>query len=405
MAYEAEADERSSNVLHPPHREDKSSCRTKYQTKRTRTSLLCLHVADMDFLQWYSVGARSEHGRCTIGARSEHGRSTVEAQSMHDRSTVGARSEHGRSTLEAESKHSRSTVGARSEHGRSTTCVSQLTNVTDEPEWSHCMFLVCYEQEQFNHVAAKSFWELCDTSTTSTRPRSSGFDMSPCVHDTLLMGGSHNHFATKLKSNSLCENSHLVLMIVVRRFDKLKHILQQCSASKSMSEHAHSVMPERVEEALTTGKEFHEKCVNDVIDAAQKRQKCMTTTPSSYYLHIDLYTGTCACLSILKDEQSSRYHILASTFAASKLAWRSSGLHGWCETYFVNVETDFVLILNRWDNYSRTPSAPQLLSKPSSASSSSSSSSSATNFEIYAITDMIWSFASAASWNLFKPTT
>ena len=131
-------------------------------------------------------------------------------------------------------------------------------------------------------------------------PLAQGVMDSSC-HTALLMGVSNYHFGTKLTSNSLCENSGLVLMIVVRRFGKLKHILQQCRASASMSEHARSVRPDRLKEILTTGKDIHEHRVDDVIDAAQKGQKCGTTTPSSY-LHIDLYTGTCCWL---KDEQST----------------------------------------------------------------------------------------------------
>ena len=125
------------------------STRQSAQGRRCSVCMLPTWISYSDIL--------SEHGRSTVDAQSEHGRSTVGARSKHSRCTIGARSEHGRSTVEARSKQSQSTVGARSERGRSTTCLSQLTNVTDEPEWSHCIFLVCYEQEQFNHVAAKSF--------------------------------------------------------------------------------------------------------------------------------------------------------------------------------------------------------------------------------------------------------
>ena len=127
-------------------------------------------------------------------------------------------------------------------------------------------------------------------------------------------------------------------MDTVAREDKLKRVLQDCFASNVMSEHARSVIAERLYEALITGKVFHERSVTDAIDGHQTNQKYLTATPSACYLHIDLKTGTCSWLSILKDEKNVRYQILASTFAASKNAWRSSGVHGWCETYFNKLE-------------------------------------------------------------------
>ena len=164
-------------------------------------------------------------------------------------------------------------------------------------------------------------------------------------------------------------------------FDKLKRVLQQCSAPKSMSEHARSVISERLEEALTTGKEFHEQNVNNVVDGLQKIDECVITTlGSSYYLHIDLHTGTCSWLSILKGDQRTWFHILASTFAASKRAWRSSGLHGWCETYFIQMEHVVCFYFKM---------KGQLSSK-------SLCSSSPTHFEIYTLTNLICSFTKAA---------
>ena len=123
-------------------------------------------------------------------------------------------------------------------------------------------------------------------------------------------------------------------MDIVSCGDKLKRVLEYCFASEVISEHARSVITERLYDALSTGKAFHEQSVTDAIDVHHKNQKYLTATPNACYLHIDLKTGTCSWLTILKDEENVRYQILASTFAARKNAWRSSGVHGWCETHF-----------------------------------------------------------------------
>ena len=133
-------------------------------------------------------------------------------------------------------------------------------------------------------------------------------------------------------------------MDVVHGYDKLKRVLQLCNVSNFMSEYGCSVITERLKEALTSGKHFHEQNVKDVIDSLQKDCGCGTTSLGSYYLHMDLHTGTCSWLSILKGERSKWFHILASTYSASKSTWKSSGLHGWCETCSIKMANCIVCV-------------------------------------------------------------
>ena len=153
-----------------------------------------------------------------------------------------------------------------------------------------------------------------------------------------------DHLGSKLKSNSLWEHSWLLLMDVVHGYDKLKRVLQLCNVSNFMSEYGCSVITERLKEALTSGKHFHEQNVKDVIDSLQKDCGCGPTSLGSYYLHMDLHTGTCSWLSILKGERSKWFHILASTYSASKSTWKSSGLHGWCETCSIKLANCIVCV-------------------------------------------------------------
>ena len=135
----------------------------------------------------------------------------------------------------------------------------------------------------------------------------------------------------------------LVLMNAVRRFDKLESVLQR--SLEVMSEHCRSVISERLKKALTAGRDFHEQSILSVIEGIQEQRDCGITTLGKC-LHIDLCTGTCSWLSIMKANQSKWFHILASTFCASKQAWTSSSLHGWCEIYFAQMDNVVILFSN-----------------------------------------------------------
>ena len=76
----------------------------------------------------------------------------------------------------------------------------------------------------------------------------------------------------------------------------------------------------------------------------QEEHKCGTTSMGSDYLHIDLYTGTCSWLSILKSAPGKWFHVRTSTFSASKHAWKSSSLHGWFETCSIRMANVIVYI-------------------------------------------------------------
>ena len=152
------------------------------------------------------------------------------------------------------------------------------------------------------------------------------------------------NLGSKLTSDSRWEHSWPLLMDCVHSYDKLKRVLQLCNVSDFMSEYGCSVITERLKEALTSGKHFHEQNVKDVTDRLLKERGCGLTSLGSYYLHMDLHTGTCSWLSIMKGERSKWFHILASTYSASKSTWKSSGLHGWCETCSIKMANSIVCV-------------------------------------------------------------
>ena len=128
------------------------------------------------------------------------------------------------------------------------------------------------------------------------------------------------------------------------RYGKLMRVFQQYRVSDFICEHRRSMIAVRLEEALTTRKEFHERDVTGATDIFQEERKCGTTSMGSDYLHIDLYKGTCSWLSILKSAPGKWFHGRTSTLSASKHAWKSSSLHGWFDTCSIRMANVIVYI-------------------------------------------------------------